>query len=436
MKSQIDAFRPIPAETMDRIMRKFRLDWDFHSNSIEGNSLTFGETKAFLMHGLTANGKPLKDHLDIKGHHEAILALEDFIREDKVLSEFIIRSFHQLLLVEPYEMEALDENGEIVVRKFVPGEYKRLPNHVKTVTGEILYFTDPLKVRDEMQSLLAWYERETAEKRLHPLIFAATFHHLFIKIHPFDDGNGRLARILMNLILMKNGLLPVIIQAQDKANYLRALRQADGGEIEPFVEYVGIQLIKSLETMLKGAKGESIDDADDLDKKIQLLLSGVDKGKINIAGTRRNGIAMTFILHDFILPIVDDLTKSMKKFDSLFNEVKYEIAWTEVSGISSFHSDIRFFKKEIENWKEREITLLSYKGILNGYKHSTENFGSFFSWLTFYFNEYNYEVRLSEGQKNWKSSYDSVLSEKDQKEITTEFGNILFEKVEKSVSKK
>src|SRR4051812_17707494 len=107
LKNEIDALRPLSAEIEGRIMQKFRLDWNYHSSNIEGNSLTYGETKTFLLHGLTAEGKPLKDHLEIKGHNEAIQGLEDIIKGERPLTEHAIKSLHQVILGEPYEIPAL-----------------------------------------------------------------------------------------------------------------------------------------------------------------------------------------------------------------------------------------------------------------------------------------------------------------------------------------
>jgi len=107
LKVEIDKLRPLKPEVEHRIMQKFRLDWNYHSNAIEGNSLTLGETRAFLLEGLTANGKPMKDHLDIKGHDDLITFLELFIQRKETLTEAAIREMHKILLKEPYEVDAI-----------------------------------------------------------------------------------------------------------------------------------------------------------------------------------------------------------------------------------------------------------------------------------------------------------------------------------------
>lgn len=411
LKSKIDALRPIPDDTMDRIMRKFRLDWNFHSNNIEGNSLTFGETKAFLLHGLTAAGKPLKDHLDIKGHNEAIHELEDFIKENKPLTQFIIRSFHKLLLVEPYETEAIDQNGKKILKKFQPGKYKEFPNHVKTITGETLTFTDPLKVEEEMQALLIWHEKEMKERMLHPLVFAATFHHAFIKIHPFDDGNGRLARILMNLILIKNEYPPVIIKTEDKENYLRALQIADGGEINTFVEYVGQQLIRSLEIMLKGVKGENIEEPGDLDKEIQLVLKQIEISKKDIVKAKKDALNLNYTFRNSLFPLMKKLEIITYKFKEFYHEIENESIITLNSGHQITFQDFVDFEYWVDH-SEQELDMLRsviILGRLKGFKHSSETGNDYSFALNIRFNDFNYEIQTGTAGIKEIGLYDQII---------------------------
>lgn len=106
LKKQIDALRPLKPEDEVRIMQKFRLDWNYHSNNLEGNSLTFGETKALLLFGITAQGKPLQDHIEITGHNEAVNWVLDIIKQERPLTENFIRELHKLILKEPYEVDS------------------------------------------------------------------------------------------------------------------------------------------------------------------------------------------------------------------------------------------------------------------------------------------------------------------------------------------
>ena len=273
LKAQLDALRPIDKEQEGRIMQKFRLDWNYHSNHLEGNKLTYGETKALILHGITAQGKPLKDTLEITGHNEAINWVLEMIQGERPLTENFIRELHTLLLKEPYEVDALTPDGKPTKKKINVGSYKSSPNHVLTKTGEIFYFSTPEETPAKMNDLLSWFSEKSKEEKVNPIFLAAEFHYKFIRIHPFDDGNGRTARILMNFILMQFGFPPTIIKsdADSKNDYFAALQLADAGNIEAFITFITQNLNRSLQIMIAGAKGEEIEEDDDLDKEIALL---------------------------------------------------------------------------------------------------------------------------------------------------------------------
>ncbi len=252
LKAELDSLRPLDPEREARIWQQFRLEWNYHSNNIEGNSLTFGESKALILFGVTAQGKPLKDHFEITGHNEAINWVLDLVKGDAELTEVFIRELHTLILKEPYHIGAITSDGKPTRRKIEVGKYKTQPNHVITSTGETFYFATPEETPAKMQELIDWYRSETD---IDPLILATEFHYRFVRIHPFDDGNGRVARILMNFILMKHGYPPVIIRTEDMENYYRVLTLADADQMEPFVEYVATNLEMSLFKMLDAVRG-------------------------------------------------------------------------------------------------------------------------------------------------------------------------------------
>ena len=315
-KSAVDAFRPLTQEQEGRIMQKFRLDWNYHSNAIEGNSLTYGETIAFLMEGLTAKGKPFKDHLDIKGHNEGIDFLMHFVKNRQELNEKSIRELHQIILVKPYTNPAQTPDGQIVEKMVTLGAYKSMPNHVKTPTGEIHYYATPEETPAKMTDLLDWVHQHQKKNDLHPLVLAATFHHRFVAIHPFDDGNGRMSRLLMNLLLMQYDYPPVVIKQQDRQAYYYALRQGDAGDLGSFVEYIGQNLLHSLSIQLKGARGESLEEEDDLDKEIALLKGSLGKEE----AVPKSAPIVDALISDTIIPLFKEIQTQCKKLDELFFE--------------------------------------------------------------------------------------------------------------------
>jgi len=327
LKNELDKLRPISREQEDIIMQKFRLDWNYHSNNLEGNSLTFGETRALILFGITAQGKPLKDHFEITGHDQAIKWIMDVVKGDYPLTESFIRELHTLLLKEPYEVDAITPDGKPTKRWIQVGQYKSVPNHVLTKTGEIFRFATPEETPSKMHDLIYWYRAESEKTDINPILLAAEFHYRFIRIHPFDDGNGRLARILMNFILIQFGYPPLIIKTEDKQNYFSVLRQADSGVIEPFFEYIASNLNRSLEIMISGAKGESIEEEDDLDKEIALLkarLSSGSKAKAN--QIVKNKIIIEEIYKRDISKFWNYFKKYVSQFSDFYFHTKFSLS--------------------------------------------------------------------------------------------------------------
>lgn len=320
LKESIDALRPLDATTLGRIEQKFRLDWNYHSNAIEGNSLNFGETKSFLLHGITAAGKPLKDHLDLRGHNNAILALQDIIKEERPITENFIRELHKVILVEDSYNSAITPEGLPIKKKVKVGAYKSSNNHVETATGEIFYFATVEQTPAKMHDLIQWL-REHKEQE-NPVVLAARFHYKFIRIHPFDDGNGRLARILMNFILMRAGFPPIVIKTKEKEAYFRALRQADGDNVEAFEQYVAEQLVASLELYLKGAKGESIEEVDDVEKAFELFRLELEGKEESILLSEDN---FKQIIKRDIWPTLEVFFNKISRIESLYKRAVFRI---------------------------------------------------------------------------------------------------------------
>ena len=271
LKEELDSLRPLRPEVVAQIEQKLRIEANYHSNAIEGNTLTFGETRSLILHGLTAHGKPMRDHLDIEGHDSAVKAIEAAVQDEDALTEVFIRNLHQILLKEPYEVEAVTPEGIRARRTITIGDYKTTPNNVRTSTGEMYYFTPPDQVKPAMSDLIDWYRRMEGAKE-HPIIIASTFHYRFVRIHPFDDGNGRMARLLMNMILIRHGYTVAMIQREGRDDYIDHLEGADRSEdLTEFINYIASCCEYSLNLHLKAARGESIEDVDDIDKEIALF---------------------------------------------------------------------------------------------------------------------------------------------------------------------
>ncbi len=439
LKKELDALRPISKENELRIMQKFRLDWNYHSNSIEGNSLNYGETKALILFGITAQGKPLKDHFEVRGHDEAIKWVLDIVKEERPLSENFIRELHKLILKEPYKVDAITPDGEPTKKTVHIGEYKKTPNHVKTETGEIFRFATPEETPIMMAELIDWYRKKEENPETNPILLAAKFHYYFIRIHPFDDGNGRTVRILMNFILLKHGYPPVVIKTSDKAQYFSVLQQADAGDMEPFFDYIAKNLIESLAIMVKGARGESIEEDDDIDKEVALLERRLQEvgGKVK---KFKSSESLVESLDLVIAPLVNRFIEKCGLFDKFYYQSKL------IGGINRgniFFNDISFTNKdsildEIENQLEKEIGIMNLFINYQYLRFKRIGFGEhdFKCSLVFLFDEDEYFIKNGNTKRSYQKRYGESITDEEIQEIVRAEVNAHKDMIDKLIKEK
>jgi Fic family protein len=216
LKATLDQHRPLDHAIVRNLREDLIVRWTYHSNAIEGNTLTLRETKVAL-EGITVGGKPLKDHLEAVNHRDAILMLEEFVEKGGPLTEWTIKSLHQLIL------RGIDDDNA--------GRYRTV--NVR-IAGASHLPPDQVVVPELMERFIAWYRDEAMA--LHPVERAARVHSDFVRIHPFVDGNGRTSRLLMNLELLKAGYPAAVLPVERRLAYYEAL-EADHaqGNREPFL---------------------------------------------------------------------------------------------------------------------------------------------------------------------------------------------------------
>lgn len=230
----LNKLRPLPQSAVEKLREHFKIEMTYNSNAIEGNSLTLKETFLVINEGITVKGKPLKDHLEAKDHHAALEFLYEFVEHQKqqTCSEHLIRTLHQLVTRETEEEWA--------------GRYRE--SNV-FITGADHTPPDALDVPQQMKNLIRWFEAN--QKKLHIVELAALLHHHLVFIHPFLDGNGRTARLVMNLVLMKEGYPLVVILKNDRKKYYRVLSEADKGNPKALVQFTARAVERSLDIYLK-----------------------------------------------------------------------------------------------------------------------------------------------------------------------------------------
>lgn len=231
-KTLLDDKRPFTPEQLARIKRVFDVDLTYNSNAIEGSTMTFNETKLVLNEGLTIGGKKLNEHLEVINHKYAI----DFIEElsiVKTISLRDIKDIHALVL------RGIDDK--------YAGKFRDTLVGVRLSSGQIKNFTAPLLIDDAMNDFIA----QLATDKNHPIIKAALAHYKFVTIHPFIDGNGRTARLLMNLILLQHGYPPAIIRITNRASYILAIENAQqNNQLDDFYQVVIESVDDSIESYL------------------------------------------------------------------------------------------------------------------------------------------------------------------------------------------
>jgi Fic family protein len=219
LKKKLDSFRPLPSEVLKNLHEDLVLRWTYNSNAIEGNTLTLKETKVAL-EGITIGGKTIREHFEVINHREAIFFVEDLVKKNEPLSQWQIKSIHQLIL------KNIDDKNA--------GSYRK--NNV-IISGASHVPPDFTQVPDLMESFIETYKSNFI--KLHPVEKAARVHVDFVKIHPFIDGNGRTARLLMNLELMKSGFPPVILSVEKRLNYYEYLDLAHTkNDYQPFLKLI------------------------------------------------------------------------------------------------------------------------------------------------------------------------------------------------------
>jgi Fic family protein len=317
LQAEWQALQPLQAEHQDRLWRKFRLEWNYHSNHIEGNTLTYGETELLLLHDRTTGNHSHREYLEMKAHDVGIEHVRSLAADsERIITEADIRDLNKIILKEPFWKAAETADGQATRKQIIPGEYKTSPNNVRTASGEMFYFASVEDTQPKMQALAAWLRQELETPTLHPVALATKLHHEFVLIHPFDDGNGRVARLLVNYVLLRNGYLPVIVRSEDKANYLTALRLADAGDMSPLLIYLARLAEWSLGTGIKAGRGEPIDEPGDVEKAVTLFVREQQARKVS--EPQPDPIAIRDVIELSIKPFLSRLDSKLQRLVPLF----------------------------------------------------------------------------------------------------------------------
>lgn len=236
--------RPLSPTIVAKLRARFMLEMTYHSNAIEGNTLTLRETYLVISEGITIKGKSLSEHLEAKNHHEALEFIYDLVEQNHphTISEHLIRELQNIVI------------GSI--DKSIAGTYRTVE---VGITASSHQPPRAVEIPGKMSDFIDWYLLQ--KSKLHPVELAALAHHKLVNIHPFADGNGRTARLLMNIILMQSGYPLVVILKHDRKKYYESLAKADRGDNLPFVDFISRAVERSLDLYLEAINSSSKNEA-------------------------------------------------------------------------------------------------------------------------------------------------------------------------------
>ena len=231
LKKQIDSFRPLSSDALAQIKEYYKIGLTYSSNALEGNTLDLAETKVVIEDGLTIGGKPIKDHFEAIGHAKAFdevinLAKKDYFTQDN------IKYLHKL-----FYSNIDSENA---------GQYR---TSQVIITGSDVEFPEPDILNQKMQEFIN--KLPELKKTFHPVKYASMIHIIFVNIHPFIDGNGRVARLLMNLALLQSGYNIVSIPPVVRSDYRRAIQESNKNNFTPFINFISEMTLEAQKEYLK-----------------------------------------------------------------------------------------------------------------------------------------------------------------------------------------
>lgn len=244
--------QPLSEDDKQKLSRRFTLDFNYNSNHIEGNTLTYGQTEILLLLGKVIGEATVKDVQDMAASNVALnMMKEESLVKAMPLTQNFIRTLHQTLLREDYTVYRNLPGGVQTSYTIHAGQYKTRPNSVITRYGDRFEYASPEETPALMSDLVDWYNQAEAEGKLSPVELAALFHYRYIRIHPFEDGNGRIARLIANFILARHDYPMIVVRSRNKDKYLEALHLADLevgitpstgahaqlSQIKPFMQY-------------------------------------------------------------------------------------------------------------------------------------------------------------------------------------------------------
>ena len=282
----------------------------------EGITETFikeGFVESYLSHDDT-NIPPHQLMGFLQDHFEAMDFIFDLVKNERPLTIGFIKQLHQLITKNQDFTDAIDSQGNRVKIKLTKGQFKQSENNPKRADGSVFKYCPPVHVDSEMERLIAIHE-ELWLKEINPVIISAWLHHAFTQIHPFQDGNGRIARLLASLTLIRGKLFPFTVKRDEKARYITALEKADGLEPQALVTFFCEEqkhhIEEALNYKIENPQGSIADAAKLFTKKVGMLNS--PQSGLRQTHLQDNWNNIFDIIHSSINSIQSELIEAIPK---------------------------------------------------------------------------------------------------------------------------
>ena len=223
-----NALLPLTERERELLSRRFTIDFNYNSNHIEGNTLTYGQTEILLLFGKVVGEAEAKDVMEMTASNVGLrMMTEEAKLKDIPLTQNFIRTLHKTLLREDYTVHRNLPGGQTTSYTIHAEQYKTRPNSVITRYGDRFEYASPEETPALMADLVEWYNKAEQSGKFTPVELAALFHYRYIRIHPFEDGNGRMARLMANYILSRHDYPMIVVRSRKKNEYLEALHKTD-----------------------------------------------------------------------------------------------------------------------------------------------------------------------------------------------------------------
>lgn len=223
-----NALQPLSDRDREMLSRRFTIDFNYNSNHIEGNTLTYGQTEILLLFGKIVGEADVRDVHEMTASNVGLKMMkEEALLKETPLTQHFIRTLHKTLLREDYTVYRTLPGGVQTSYVIHAGQYKTRPNSVITRYGDRFEYATPEETPALMSDLVDWYNDAERSGKFTPIELAAIFHYRYIRIHPFEDGNGRIARLMVNYILIRHDYPMIVVRSRKKKEYLEALHRTD-----------------------------------------------------------------------------------------------------------------------------------------------------------------------------------------------------------------